>query len=350
MKKLGYAVLGLGIGMAHAEAAEASEYADLVAACDIDEKRLEKFASIYPNATLYRDFEELLKDERVDIISICLPSSMHADFAVRAMEAGKNVLVEKPLDITYERALLIEEARKRTGMTVGVVHQNRFNLNMYPIKKAVEEGRIGDLVLGTFAVKWYREQSYYDRGGWRGTWEVDGGGSLMNQAVHTVDLMTWLMGDVESVTSTIGIYNHKIDTEDLTASIVKFKSGATATFVSTTCAYPGISTEIMLYGTGGSIEADADMIKTWKMKEPLDDMDEDEEEQMMIDRYGKGNRFAAEHEPDALYGHRHVVEDMICAVRDGRDPEIMPTSAANAVRFVNAVYESAKTGKPVIFE
>ena len=113
MKKLGYAVLGLGIGMAHAEAAEASEYADLVAACDIDEKRLEKFASIYPNATLYRDFEELLKDEKVDIISICLPSAMHADFAVRAMEAGKHVLVEKPLDITYERALLIEEARKK---------------------------------------------------------------------------------------------------------------------------------------------------------------------------------------------------------------------------------------------
>ena len=350
MKKLGYAVLGLGIGMAHADAAAASEYADLVAACDIDEKRLEKFASIYPDATLYRDFDEMLKDERIDIISICLPSAMHADFAVRAMEAGKHVLVEKPLDITYERALLIEEARKRTGMTVGAVHQNRFNLNMYPIKKAVEDGRIGKIVLGTFAVKWYREQSYYDRGGWRGTWEMDGGGSLMNQAVHTVDLMTWLMGDVESVTSTFGIYNHKIDTEDLTASIVKFKSGATATFVSTTCAYPGISTEIMLYGTGGSIEADADTIKTWKMKEPLDDMDEDEEEQMMLDRYGKGNRYAVKHEPETLYGHRHVVEDMICAVRDGREPEVSPVSAANAVRFVNAVYESAKTGKPVVFE
>ena len=350
MKKLGYAVLGLGIGMAHADAAAASEYADLVAACDIDEKRLEKFASIYPDATLYRDFDEMLKDERIDIISICLPSAMHADFAVRAMEAGKHVLVEKPLDITYERALLIEEARKRTGMTVGAVHQNRFNLNMYPIKKAVEDGRIGKMVLGTFAVKWYREQSYYDRGGWRGTWEMDGGGSLMNQAVHTVDLMTWLMGDVESVTSTFGIYNHKIDTEDLTASIVKFKSGATATFVSTTCAYPGISTEIMLYGTGGSIEADADTIKTWKMKEPLDDMDEDEEEQMMLDRYGKGNRYAVKHEPETLYGHRHVVEDMICAVRDGREPEVSPVSAANAVRFVNAVYESAKTGKPVVFE
>lgn len=350
MKKLGYAILGLGIGMAHAEAAAASEFADLVAACDIDRARLDKFAALYPYATLYEDFEKLIADDRVDIISICLPSAMHADFAVRAMEAGKHVLVEKPLDITYERAMLIEEARLRTGVTVGVVHQNRFNLNMYPIKDAVDSGRLGKLVLGTFAVKWYREQSYYDRGGWRGTWEMDGGGSLMNQAVHTVDLMHWLMGDVESVTSTMGIYNHNIKTEDLTASLIKFKSGATATFVSTTCAYPGISTEIMLYGTGGSIEADADMIKTWKLREPIDDdMDEDDEEQMMVERYGRGNREAAKREPEKLYGHRHVVEDMILAVRDGRPPEVTPLEAAYSVRIVNAVYESAKTGKPVQF-
>ena len=350
MKKLGYAILGLGIGMAHAEAAAASEFADLVAACDIDRARLDKFAALYPDATLYEDFEKLIADDRVDIISICLPSAMHADFAVRAMEAGKHVLVEKPLDITYERAMLIEEARLRTGVTVGVVHQNRFNLNMYPIKDAVDSGRLGKLVLGTFAVKWYREQSYYDRGGWRGTWEMDGGGSLMNQAVHTVDLMHWLMGDVESVTSTMGIYNHNIKTEDLTASLIKFKSGATATFVSTTCAYPGISTEIMLYGTGGSIEADADMIKTWKLREPIDDdMDEDDEEQMMVEHYGRGNREAAKREPEKLYGHRHVVEDMILAVRDGRPPEVTPLEAAYSVRIVNAVYESAKTGKPVQF-
>ena len=350
MKKLGYAVLGLGVGMAHVKAAAASENADLVAVCDLDEERLQKVAEDFPQTTLYRDFEDLIRDERVDIISICLPSAMHADFAVRAMEAGKHVLVEKPLDITYERAMLIEEARLRTGVTAGVVHQNRFNLNMYPIKSAVDEGRLGKVVLGTFAVKWYREQSYYDRGGWRGTWEMDGGGSLMNQAVHTVDLMQWLMGEIESVHSTMSTYNHTIDTEDLTASVIKFKSGATATFVSTTCAYPGISTEIMLYGTNGSIEADADMIKTWKMRDPIDDLDEDDEEFMMVERYGKGNRFAAEQEPDKLYGHRHVVEDMILAVRDGRDPEVMPATAAYSVRIVNAIYESAKTGKTVFFD
>lgn len=349
-KKLGYAVLGLGIGMAHAEAAAASEYADLVAVCDINEKRLEKAASLYSGITLYRDFEELIKDERVDIISICLPSAMHTDFAVRAMEAGKHVLVEKPLDITYERAILIEEARLRTGKKVGCVFQNRYNLNMYPIKKAIEDGRLGKLVLGTFAVKWYRDQRYYDNGSWHGTWSMDGGGSLMNQAIHTVDLMTWLMGEVESVTSTMNIYNHDIETEDLTASIIKFKSGATATFVSTTCAYPGISTEIMIYGTDGTIEADADTLKTWKMRNPLDDMDEDEEEEMMIARYRRGNREACKLEPEKLYGHRHVVEDMILAVRDNRDPEVLPPVGASCVKLIRAIYESAKTGKTVYLD
>lgn len=344
MKKIGYAVLGLGIGLAHADAVLTHPDAALVALCDIDRGRLEKAALAYPEAKLYDNFEDLIADKDVEIISICLPSNLHADYAVRAMRAGKHVLVEKPLDITPERAALIEAAAKETGMKAGVVHQNRFNLNMYPIKDAVDSGKLGRLILGTFAVKWFREQKYYDRGGWRGTWEGDGGGSLMNQAVHTVDLMQWLMGDVESVTSTMGIYNHKIDTEDLTASLIKFKSGATATFVSTTCAYPGIATEIMLYGTSGSIEADADTIRTWKM---ADSDDEDEEEEEILARYGRGNRSAAKLEVGKTYGHEHVVHDMIEAVRDGRDPQVLPCEAIKSVKIVCSVYESARTGKPV---
>lgn len=344
-KRIGYAVLGLGIGMAHADAAYASENADLVAVCDINEERLQKAKEAYSGVTLYRDFEQLLLDERVDIVSVCLPSAMHADYAVRCMEAGKNVLVEKPLDITPERAERIEQTRLRTGKICGVVHQNRFNADMYPIRDAVTSGRIGRLLLGTFDVKWYREQSYYDRGGWRGTWEMDGGGSLINQSIHTVDLMQWLMGDVVSVTSPMSIANHKIDTEDLTASLIRFANGATATFVSTTCAYPGICTEICLYGTNGSIEADADCLRTWKMK---DSPNEDEEEAAMLARYGGGNPAALAADPSRRFGHAQVVEDMIEAVRDGRDPEIMPSEALKSVRIVHAIYESARTGRTVL--
>ena len=345
-RKLGYAVLGLGIGMAHADAAYASDRADLVAVCDLNEKKLAKAAKKYTGVTTYTDFEEMLKDPRVECISICLPSAMHADFAVRAMEAGKHVLVEKPLDITPDRARLIEEARVRTGMRCGVVHQNRFNVDMYPIRDAIQSGRLGKLILGTFGVKWYRDQAYYDNGGWRGTWEMDGGGSLMNQSVHTVDLMQWLMGEVASVTSHMGIYNHEIKTEDTTASLITFKSGAAATFVSTTCAYPGISTEIMLYGTGGSVEADADCLRLWKM---TDSADEDAEEAEMLARYGGGNLAAIPEDAARKFGHDHVVEDMIAAVLDGRDPEVLPADALKAVEIVCAVYESARTGKTVYF-
>jgi len=343
-KKIGYAVVGLGVGMAHVSAAAESKNAELVAVCDLIQEKLDKVADAYEGTLTYLSFDEMLKNPDIDIVSICLPSSMHAEFAVKAMEAGKNVLVEKPIDITVEAAMKIEEARLRTGMKAGVIHQNRNNLNMAPIREAITSGRIGKLILGDFEVKWYRTQEYYDEGGWRGTWEWDGGGSLMNQAVHTVDLMQWLMGDVESVTSQMGIFNHDIKTEDMTVSIVKFKSGAIATFVSSTCVYPGAGTNIQVYGSDGSIEADGSRITMWRFRD-----EEEGEEERMIELYNGGNSAAAL-DPKLCTGHTSMVEDMIKAVMDDRDPQIMPLEAIKSVRIVNAVYESSKTGKPVIFD
>lgn len=357
-KKIGYAVVGLGVGKAHCDAAIDSEKADLVAVCDLIEEKMDKIAQKCPGVKKYVNFDDLIADPDVDIISICLPSAMHADFAVRAMEAGKHVLVEKPIDITVEAAQKIEEARIRTGKKAGVIHQNRFNCNMYPLKAAIDSGHLGKIFLGTFAVKWYRQQDYYE--GWHGTWEMDGGGSLMNQAVHTVDLMQWFMGDVESVTSQMGIYGHEIDTEDMTASLIKFKNGAVATFVSTTCAYPGISTDIQVYGSNGSVETDQDVLKTWKFKEfdedfaeaqGIDAFDVDEEEEYMLKKYGKGNSgaIAFDSSVNPVVGHKYMVWDMINAVLEDRDPAILPTEAMKSVRIVNAVYESAKTGKTIYF-
>lgn len=359
-RKVGYAVVGLGIGKAHADAAAACENARLVAVCDLVQAKMDKIVEKYPGTKTYTDFDELMKDPEVEIVSICLPSSMHAEYAVRAMRAGKHVLVEKPLDITPEAAMQIEAARLETGKKAGVVHQNRNNADMLPLKKAVASGHLGKVYLGTFAVKWYRRQSYYEgEQAWHGTWDVDGGGSLMNQSVHTVDLMQWLMGDVESVTSHMDIYDHDIETEDTTVSIVRFKSGALATFVSTTCAYPGISTEISVYGTNGSVEADQDVLKTWKIREfsdefaeelGLDATDEEEEEEEMLARYGKGNPGYQALYPDTPFGHRSVVEDMVDAVLHDRDPQILPLEAIKSVRIVRAVYESAKTGKTIYLD
>ena len=343
-KKVGYAVVGLGVGVYHVEAAANSARANLIAVCDLIQEKMDKIVEKYPGTLTYLDFDEMLKNPDIDVVSICVPSGMHADLAVRALEAGKHVLVEKPIDITVEAAMRIEEARVRTGMKAGVIHQNRNNADMAPIMDAVRSGRIGDIFYGDFEVKWFRTQEYYDNGGWRGTWEMDGGGSLMNQAVHTVDLMQWIMGDVKSVTSKMNIYNHKISTEDFTASLVEFKSGAVATFVSTTCAYPGLNTGIKVYGTKGSIEANGDRLELWKIEGAAED-----EEARMLKTYC-GNSAAAALDPTLCTGHASMVEDMIAAVLDDRDPQILPLEAIKSVRIVNAVYESARTGKPVIFE
>ncbi len=351
---IGCAVVGLGIGQAHADGIAQSDGGRLVAVCDLLQEKLDKMAAKYPGIKTYTSFDALLQDDEVELISICLPSAMHAEYAVRAMRAGKHVLIEKPIDITPEAAMQIERVRRETGKKAGVVHQNRYNVDMLPLRQAIECEHLGRIYLGTFAVKWYRKQSYYE--GWHGTWDMDGGGSLMNQAVHTVDLMQWLMGDVESVTSQMDIYGHDIETEDTTASVIRFKNGAMATFVSTTCAYPGISTDIKIYGTNGSVETDQDVLKVWKIKEFSDDFadlleldaaDEEEEEEEMLARYGGGNpAYEAQH-PGTLTGHRAVVQDMIDAIRYDHDPQIMPMEAIKAVRIVCAVYESARTGKTV---
>lgn len=344
--KIGYAVLGLGVGMAHVEAALNYEKCELVAVCDIVPEKLKKVTDAHPEVTGYTDFEELIKDERVDVISVCLPSGMHADFAIRAMEAGKNVLIEKPMDIHAEAVMRIEEARGRTGMKVGGIYQNRNNAVMRPLKAAIEQGRLGKIFLGTFAVKWLREPSYFEGAhSWHGTWAMDGGGSLINQAVHTLDIMQWLMGKPVSVTSRMAICDHNIESEDLTASVFTFENGATATFVSTTCCYPGLSTDIQVYGTDGSVEIDGDKLKLWKIKG-----EDERDEEDMLDRYGRGNRIACAYEPGTKYGHVTQVEDIVDAVLENRDPQIMPMEAIKAVKLIEAVYESARTGKTVNIE
>ena len=338
-KKIKYAVVGLGVGRSHCDAAHKSKNAELFAVCDVLESKLESAKAKFPHILTYTSFEEMLKNPDIDIVSICVPSGMHADLAVQALEAGKHVLIEKPIDITPAKAMPIEEARKKTGLKAGVIHQNRFNAVMKPFKEAVDSGKLGKLFLGTFAVKWFRDQKYYDNGGWRGTWDMDGGGSLMNQAVHTVDLMQWLMGDVHSVTSSMGIYNHQIETEDLTVSLVKFKSGAVATFTSSTCCHPGVSTDIQVYGTKGSVEIDSDTLKLWEIIGG-DAFEKSE----MLETYGKGNSAAVALDPTLVLGHAVQVEDIISAVLEDREPLVMPLEAIKSVSIINAVYESARAG------
>lgn len=338
--KVGFAVLGLGIGMAHAEAITTSKTAHLVCACDIDEKRRAKFSDRFPGVPVYSDFEEMLSHEGVDAVCVCLPTYMHADYARRVLAAGKHCLVEKPADITADRARDLGECATAAGKKLGFVFQNRFNYCMYPIYDAIKNGRLGNIYLGTFAVKWLRKQSYYDKdGGWRGTWDKDGGGSLINQSIHTVDLMLTLMGsEVESVSSQGGVFGHDIETEDTTASVIRFKNGSIATFVSTTCAYNGLSTEVGIYGTGGSIECDADKIVRWRLRDDPDGIEEEE----ILETYGMGNLFASVKHGDARCGHGYMIDDMASAILEDRDPVISLEEALKSLTLIEKIYENIR--------
>lgn len=345
-KTVGYAVVGLGVGRHHVSAAAKAEGGRLVAICDRNQERLDDVFAKFPEAKTYTSFEEMLKNPEIDVVSICTPSGMHADMAIQALRAGKHVLTEKPMDIVVDKIYEIDRVAKECGKKVGCIFQNRRNAVMEPIKKAVDEGRLGEIYTAFFRVNWYRSDAYFlESGGWRGTWAMDGGGSLMNQAVHTVDLMQWLLGDVASIRSDMRIVNHKIETEDFTSSVIKFKSGAIVTFVSTTAAYPGFGTDIQLTGTKGSIHADGDRLVAWRIAG--DHMDEESAE--MLAKYGSNAGTIAGSDNKVVRGHDFMVQDMIDAVRFDRDPFVGPLEAVKAVRIINAVYESARTGKEIVF-
>ncbi len=341
-----YGILGLGIGMAHVAAAATSGKCLLCAVADLDEARRTNFNSEYPDIPAYSTLEEMLAAEDLDAVSICLPTGMHADYAIRAMEAGCHVLVEKPIDVTVEKALPVIEAAKKTGKKCGVVFQNRYNFGLDPVYAGLEDGTLGKVHLGTFAVKWYRDDAYYAaNGGWRGTWDMDGGGSLMNQSIHTVDLMIQLMGKPKSITSQIRLCQHGIESEDLTVSTLTFESGAVATFTSTTCAYPGICTEISLTCENGYVALDADKLTLWKLKDSTP-----EAESEILARYSIGNRKAQKLCRGRLFGHKRVVDDFCSAILEDRAPAVTAEEGLLPLRVICAAYESAKSGKTVFFD
>ncbi|MBP5622949.1 MAG: Gfo/Idh/MocA family oxidoreductase, partial [Thermoguttaceae bacterium] len=212
----------------------------------------------------YQDFKEFLADPDVQIVTVGTPSGAHLDPAVAAAKAGKHVIVEKPLEVTTERCDQIIDACEKAGVTLSTVFPSRFHQSSQQLKKAIEAGRFGKLTLGDAIVKWYRTQQYYDSGVWRGTWKLDGGGALMNQAIHSVDLLLWLMGDVEEVSALTGLVAHEnIEVEDVCVASLRFKNGALGLLEATTAAYPGYLKRIETHGDKGSAVIEEEDIIKW---------------------------------------------------------------------------------------
>lgn len=297
-------------------------------------------------ARAYASLDELLADPSVHAVSVCTPSGAHLEPAVAAARARKHVMVEKPLEVTVERADRIIAACREAGVILGAIFPRRFLDSSRAVKAAVESGRFGRIVLGDVEIKWYRTQEYYDKGGWRGTWKLDGGGALMNQGIHGIDLLQWLLGGVAEVAAFAATLAHeRIEVEDVGVAAVRFKSGALGAIEGTTGFWPGTKIRIEIGGTRGSAVLEDETIVSWRFE------DEGPADEEIRERFGPraGLSGGGAGDPRAISseGHRRQFEDFVRAIRTGGRPSVTGEEARDAVAIVTAIYRSAREGRAV---
>ena len=350
-----FAVVGCGvIGDMHARSIAAlGTRARLVLTVDELADRAEKLALEHATEHATSVAEALARDD-VDAVAVCTPSGLHAETAVAALEAGKHVVVEKPLDVTVEAVRRVRAAERRSGRTVTVISQHRFDPASQLVHRAIREGRFGRLTSGVASIAWWRSQGYYDSGSWRGTWRLDGGGALMNQGIHTVDLLVWMLGEPLEVFGHTGCLAHRgIEVEDTAAATIRFAGGALGVIHATTAAYPGLTARLQVHGDRGSAVIDNDQLTYFHAADP------DAEGGPSYGAGGDGNQAAlllprAEHQvatgsdPTALSdAHIDQYRDFVDAIEHGRPPLVTVAEAGRTLAVVRAIYDSARTGAPV---
>jgi UDP-N-acetyl-2-amino-2-deoxyglucuronate dehydrogenase len=345
--KLRFALVGAGvIGKVHARALiDLPDVAELVAVVDRDPAKAKALAGQY-GAEASTDLDAMLRRDDIDAVTICTPSGLHADGAVAALDAGKHVVVEKPIDITLPAADRIIDAEKRSGKTVAVISQHRFDKSTEKVQQAVRDGHLGTITSAIASHAWWRGQSYYDSGDWRGTWALDGGGAVMNQTVHTINLMITTLGTpVEVFAYTACLAHERIEVEDTAVAVVKFASGALGMIHGTTAAYPGLDASLRVFGSKGSAVITDDELVFFHAhagEAPEIGMQAPVAENQVTDDDTLGPQ-------DRPLGgaHRRQFADFIDAVTTGRPPRVGTAEARTAVSVILAMYESAASGRPV---
>lgn len=341
----GFGIIGTGmIAHFHAKAIAAIPGAKLVGCYDRVPGRAAEFGKEY-GCQGYEDFGAFLGNSDIQIVTICTPSGAHMEPAVEAAQAGKHILVEKPLEITLSRCDAIINAAAKAGVQLGAILPSRFSAANLALKQAIDSGRFGKLTMGDTYVKWWRTQQYYDSGNWRGTWQLDGGGAYMNQAIHNVDLLYWMMGDVaEVIGMTATLAHERIEVEDVGSAVVKFKNGAIGTLQATTSAWPGLLKKTEIHGTQGSAIIEQDDVLMWQFE------NEQPTDAALRESLAKksGNTGGAS-DPKAIsfVGHQKQFEDFLAAVNSGKKPAIDGLEGRKSVEIILAIYESAWTGKKV---
>jgi predicted dehydrogenase len=347
MKPLGFAIVGCGmIARFHARAlaeVPGARVTALVSRTQASARKLAEEVGITP--ALCTSLADALKLPEVDAVIIATPSGAHAEPALEAAAAGKHVVVEKPLEITAERCGRVIEACDRAGVHLCTIFPSRFGDANVELKKAVDAGRFGRLTLGETTCKWWRSQAYYDEGGWKGTKALDGGGALMNQAIHNVDLLLWMMGEVTYVTGfTATLAHERIEVEDTAVACLRFASGALGVIQATTSVHPGLPKTIGVHGDRGTVVIEQDDILRWDFLDPLasDASVRQRFAQKTGASGGSSNPAAISHQ-----GHARQLADFVDAVRQGRPPLVDGREGRRSVAVIEAVYRSMEQGRAV---
>jgi UDP-N-acetyl-2-amino-2-deoxyglucuronate dehydrogenase len=348
-ERLGIGIVGCGvIGRVHAGQLQGLETAKIAAFADCDGEKAVQFAAEF-GGHAYTSLAEMLKDPQVQAVSVCTPSGLHAELAIEAAKAGKPIIVEKPIDVTLDQADRMIEACRQYGVKFAGVFQHRFDFATKRVKEMLEAGRFGRLILVNGSVHWYRSDAYYASGDWRGTWALDGGGVLMNQAIHTVDLVSYFGGPVRNITArTANLTHPQIETEDAVAAMLEFENGALGTFTATSCAYPGLDIRVEIIGEKGSciIENNKIVYEHYRDNEEIGthglDPTHSNQWNPMLETASRGIGHR-------VYGGAHYEQlaDFVDAVLHDREPMVTGADSRYALELVLAVYRSQETGETV---
>lgn len=347
---LRFGLVGCGvIGPVHAEALASLPDARLVAVADLDMERARKLTAQY-GGTPYPDLQSMLEQAALDVVIVCTPSGLHGEHACQIMRAGRHVIVEKPMEIHRETLDEMLRVQQETGMKLAVISQHRFDPASQQVRQLVDEKAFGRLVMGNALIPWWRSQAYYDSGAWRGTWKLDGGGVLMNQSIHSIDLLQWLMGPVKSVMACTDTLVHRMETEDVAVAALRFASGALGVIAATTGAYPGVSTRIEIFGNQGSAIIENDELAFLHLAR---------DEKEAVGDYGVNMKRKPDREPissgassnpAALMARSHArqIADMIRAIREDGTPLVDGYAGRQPVEIILSIYESARTHREIM--
>lgn len=342
MKTLGFGIIGCGmIAEIHTKGINELANCKVVACYDPVPGKARAFAEKY-GCRGYEDIKAFLADSDLDAVTIATPSGLHLDGALAAINAGKHVMVEKPLEITIERCDKIIKAAAEKGVLLGGIFHSRYFEVPQLIKRTIESGRLGTIAMADAQVKWYRSQKYYDSGAWRGTWKLDGGGALMNQSIHAIDLLQWFMGPVTEINGRVATLAHeRIEVEDTAVATLKFANGALGVIEGTTCAYPGFLKRIEICGSKGTILMEEESLKVWEFEDAIP---EDDEIRAKYIGASTGDGGAGDPSSLGYQGHKMEFAAFADSIRASQIPDIDGHEARKAVEIIEAIYQSAKLG------